>query len=100
MGRYPPGRSRHLPEPLYISISTGYPNPLPSGPDIFPSHCIFKHNRNGEVFIEPVESAQVFLNGEVVEGRSQQLKSCDRIALGRFHLFRFEAKGESRGVGM
>ena len=79
--------------------SEDYADILLAGPDIYPRHCLFKHKENGEIVIEPIESAQVFVNGQLVKKRSDTLKSCDRIALGRFHLFRFEAKSEKRANG-
>ena len=79
--------------------SEDYADILLAGPDIYPRHCLFQHNKEGEITIEPIESAQVFVNGQLVRKRSDVLKSCDRIALGRFHLFRFEAKSEKRSNG-
>ena len=69
--------------------SEDYADILLAGPDIYPRHCLFQHNERGEITIEPINSAQVFVNGQLVRNRSDVLKSCDRIALGRFHLFRF-----------
>jgi len=73
---------------------------LLTGPDIYPQHCVFKHEE-GEVYIEPTEQAQVYVNGELVDHsiNRRKLQSCDRIALGRFHLFRFEGRHENRGRG-
>ena len=79
--------------------SEDYADILLAGPDIYPRHCLFQHNEKGEITIEPIDSAQVFVNGQLVRVRSDVLKSCDRIALGRFHLFRFEAKSEKRSNG-
>lgn len=73
---------------------------LLTGPDIYSQHCTFRHEK-GEVYIEPAELAHVYVNGELVEREKprKRLQTCDRIALGRFHLFRFEGRNENRGSG-
>merc|ERR1711871_343332 len=38
---------------------------LLSGPDILPRHCIFKNDSN-DVVIEPVDDAQIFVNGDLI----------------------------------
>jgi len=76
---------------------------LLSGPDIIPKHCAL-HYSNGEVSIEAFEGALVFVNGEILLPQTKSLDSkahyrvlshYDRIAFGRFHLFRFEAVGKN-----
>jgi hypothetical protein len=74
---------------------------LISGPDVLPRHCSI-HNDGETLWVEPIEDAKVYLNGEVVPARSRVkvnrvLNHLDRITLGRFHLFRFEAKGKDSG---
>ena len=73
---------------------------LLSGPDILPQHCVFK-NDGEDVVIEPLEDAQIFVNGDLIRshnisGAPVILSHCDRISLGRFHLFRYEAPGRVR----
>ena len=74
---------------------------LLSGPDITAKHCALYYN-NGEVFIEAFEGALVFVNGEILlpgtkldKSHYRLLNHYDRIAFGRFHLFRFEAVGKN-----
>ena len=70
---------------------------LLSGPDILSKHCTFT-NKNGLVYLEPIEKAQIFVNGDLIQKESSRspvtLSHCDRISLGRFHLFRYEASGQ------
>lgn len=87
-----------------------------SGPDLLPKHCVF-HNHKGVVTIGPLYSAsaedlvegvgQIFVNGvdlrsataskrNAHDGHIVRLSHFDRIAIGRFHLFRFEAAGMHR----
>jgi hypothetical protein len=70
---------------------------LLSGPDILAKHCVFK-NVGGSVSLEPFEDAQIFVNGDHIKRDTTTapvpLKHCDRLSLGRFHLFRFEGPGE------
>jgi kinesin family protein 1 len=90
---------------------------LLSGPDIIAEHAILHHDSdNGHVLLEVLGGALVFVNGEIVDsisninynnnngtqsfGPLKQLKHYDRIAFGRFHLFRYEAKGQSNRRGL
>lgn len=83
-----------------------------SGPDLLSRHCVF-HNHAGAVTIGPLYSAsaeemidgvgQIFVNGvdlrsaaSVHDGHIVRLNHFDRVAIGRFHLFRFEAAGMHR----
>lgn len=69
---------------------------LLSGPDILPSHCMLS-NEGGGVWLEPMPGALVFLNGVVIgQGKCVSLVHYDRIAFGRYHLFRFEHVGSSQ----
>ena len=69
---------------------------LLSGPDIVPKHIFLCHDGDGSCRVEVLPGALVFINGEVVEqNHSQLLAHNDRIAFGRFHLFRYEAKGQT-----
>lgn len=85
---------------------------LLSGPDVIAEHAILHHDSNdGHVLLEVLGGALVFVNGEIVDsisninynnkngtksfGPLKLLKHYDRIAFGRFHLFRYEAKGQS-----
>jgi len=74
---------------------------LLSGPDITAKHCALYYN-NGDVLIEAFEGALVFVNGEILlpgtksdKSHYRLLNHYDRIAFGRFHLFRFEAVGKN-----
>ncbi len=81
--------------PLDTKISAGSAEgcyvPL-SAPDVLTQHCELKLERNTqEVSLLVHPNALVFLNGEIVTGK-QTLSNLDRLAFGRFHLFRFERK--------
>lgn len=74
---------------------------LVSGPDVLPRHCVI-HNDSENIWVEPLQDAAVYLNGELIPPRTRVkvnrvLNHCDRIAFGRFHLFRFEAKNKEGG---
>lgn len=89
-----------------------------SGPDLLSKHCVF-HNHGGVVYIGPTrevdlsptsgERGRLFINGVdinglreqsdswrhpdpsvVIEGGLMRLSNYDRIAIGKYHLFRFE----------
>ncbi len=65
-----------------------------SGPDIVSNHAYIHHSSKGEISIEVLAGALVFVNGDIISsGSLQQLNHFDRISFGRFHLFRFEGKG-------
>jgi len=69
---------------------------LLTGPDIVPQHCILHHDQqNGDVHLEVLKGSVVFVNGDLIPPSSERVKlrHFDRIAFGRFHLFRFDAKG-------
>lgn len=83
-----------------------------SGPDLLSKHCVF-HNHRGVVTIGPLYSSsaeelidgvgQIFVNGvdlrsaaSAHDGHIVTLTHFDRVAIGRFHLFRFEAAGMHR----
>jgi hypothetical protein len=76
---------------------------LLSGPDILSKHCLL-HNDHDRVWIEPACSkSTVYVNGkrlmQTQEGEPHAyLSHFDRISIGRYHLFRFEAKGKSRAI--
>jgi kinesin family protein 1 len=66
---------------------------LISGPDVLSRHCAI-HNDGENIWVEPIQGACVYLNGDLVPPRSRAkanrvLNHLDRIALGRFHLFRY-----------
>ena len=72
-------------------------NVLVSGPDILPRHC-FIHNDGENLTLEPLDDAAVYINGERLPSNTnldahRALRHLDRLAFGRFHLFRFDAKG-------
>lgn len=76
---------------------------LLSGPDILSKHCLL-HNDHDRVWIEPAcSNSKVYVNGKLLS-RTQNvdeqasLSHFDRISIGRYHLFRFEAKGKSRAI--
>jgi hypothetical protein len=89
-----------------------------SGPDLLSKHCVF-HNHGGVVYIGPTrevdaspiagERGRLFINGvdisglrdqanswrhpdpsAIIEGGLMRLSNYDRIAIGKYHLFRFE----------
>lgn len=66
---------------------------LLSGPDIQRRHCELV-NTNGSASIIVDENALVFVNGRRLNSGRTTLRHLDRIAFGRFHLFRFEASGQ------
>ena len=76
---------------------------LLSGPDILPKHCLL-HNDHDRVWIEPAcIKSKVYVNGMLLTptssaGNRAYLSHFDRISIGRYHLFRFEAKGKSRAM--
>jgi len=77
---------------------------LLSGPDILSKHCLL-HNESDCVYITAsCEEAKVYVNGQLlpppIEGSTERfyLRHFDRISMGKYHLFRFEAKGKSRAV--
>ena len=76
---------------------------LLSGPDILSKHCLL-HNDHDRVWIEPAcSNSKVYVNGKLlVQARLREthvyLSHFDRISIGRYHLFRFEAKGKSRSI--
>lgn len=67
-------------------------NVLIGGPDVLSQHCVI-HNDGETLTLEPLYDAAVYLNGERISSSSRALSHLDRIAFGRFHLFRFDAKG-------
>lgn len=63
-----------------------------SAPDVETQHCeLILDQSTQEVSLLVHPNALVFLNGEIVTGK-QTLSNLDRLAFGRFHLFRFERK--------
>jgi hypothetical protein len=78
---------------------------LLSGPDILPRHCIL-YNDNVNVWICPTSyDSKVYVNGKLLimnensaANSGFRLKHYDRVAMGKYHLFRFEEKGKSRAV--
>ena len=65
-----------------------------SGPDILSNHAYIHHSSKGEISIEVLAGALVFVNGDIIStGFPKPLNHFDRISFGRFHLFRFEGKG-------
>lgn len=65
-----------------------------SGPDILSNHACIHHSSKGEISIEVLAGALVFVNGDIIStGFKKQLNHFDRISFGRFHLFRFEGNG-------
>ena len=67
-----------------------------SGPDIMPRHCVMNHSADGRVVLHAEPEALVFVNGDVLAAGAagRRLTHHDRVAFGRFHLFRFEASGQ------
>ncbi len=74
-----------------------------AGPDVLPLHCeLFLNSATGDVFLTPLGDAEVHVNGILVHGK-RMLSHRDRLAFGRFHLFRFDAcptNGKSSSPGM
>lgn len=75
---------------------------LLSGPDILSKHCLL-HNDHDRVWIEPAcPKSKVYVNGKLIvlskPAEHVYLSHFDRISIGRYHLFRFEAKGKSRAI--
>lgn len=95
---------------------------LLTGPDILQKHCILV-NEESRVWITPAhQGAKVYVNGDLlvydrslldilkhksVRNHANQrdnemhrvyLRHFDRIAMGKYHLFRFEEKGKSRAI--
>lgn len=66
-----------------------------SAPDILPRHCALSCTNEG-VSLSLEEKSLVFVNGKKVDPlASIRLKHFDRISIGRFHMFRFEAAGKA-----
>jgi hypothetical protein len=104
----------YLPEGSVVTGSKGAQSDiLLSGPDIIDRHCVL-HQENGSVWLLPFAGSLVFVNGDLVPTAGQAeislfiaasdkssqrlgrlLRHFDRIAFGRFHLFRFEASGRA-----
>jgi hypothetical protein len=105
----------YLPEGTVVAGSKGAQSDiLLSGPDIIDRHCMLNQD-GGHVWLLPFAGSLVFVNGDLVQSATQseitsftnasfgekrykkvgrQLQHFDRIAFGRFHLFRFEASGQ------
>uniref|UniRef100_H3B0I7 Kinesin family member 1B n=2 Tax=Latimeria chalumnae TaxID=7897 RepID=H3B0I7_LATCH len=70
-----------------------------SGAHIKEEHCIFRSERkeNGEVIVtlEPCEGSETYVNGKRV-GESVQLRSGNRIIMGKNHVFRFNHPEQAR----
>jgi hypothetical protein len=79
---------------------------LLSGPDILSKHCGLYNDRDN-VYLYPMSStAKIYVNGlllqQPISSRSNEqryyLRHFDRVSMGRYHLFRFEACGRRRAV--
>jgi hypothetical protein len=79
---------------------------LLSGPDILHKHCGLYNDRD-DVYLYPMSStAKIYVNGlllqQPISSRSNEqryyLRHFDRVSMGRYHLFRFEACGRRRAV--
>lgn len=72
---------------------------LLTGPDIIGKHCMLRFDESTrQVILAVSDHALVFKNGDIVPFQTiTVLQHDDRIAFGRFHLFRFEAAGRSVG---
>lgn len=77
---------------------------LLSGPDILAKHCCL-HNDHDDVYIYPMSStAKIYVNGLLLQqpvSKSTEryyLRHFDRVSMGKYHLFRFEACGRRRAV--
>ena len=79
---------------------------LLSGPDILHKHCGLYNDRD-DVYIYPMSStAKIYVNGlllqQPVSSKSNEhryyLRHFDRVSMGRYHLFRFEASGRRRAM--
>ncbi|XP_041129445.1 kinesin-like protein KIF1B isoform X15 [Polyodon spathula] len=70
-----------------------------SGAHIKEEHCIFRSERNGNgdviVLLEPCEGSETYVNGKRV-GASVQLRSGNRIIMGKNHVFRFNHPEQAR----
>ncbi|XP_020041694.2 kinesin-like protein KIF1B isoform X8 [Castor canadensis] len=70
-----------------------------SGAHIKEEHCVFRSERNnsGEVIVtlEPCERSETYVNGKRV-AQSVQLRSGNRIIMGKNHVFRFNHPEQAR----
>ena len=65
-----------------------------NGTRILDRHCTFT-NYDDMVFLAPIESASVLVNGTKIE-KQKRLRSGYRIIIGDFHIFRFNNPQEAR----
>lgn len=70
-----------------------------SGAHIKEEHCIFRSERNGNgnviVTLEPCEGSETYVNGKRVNS-AVQLRSGNRIIMGKNHVFRFNHPEQAR----
>ncbi|XP_066547187.1 kinesin-like protein KIF1B isoform X5 [Amia ocellicauda] len=70
-----------------------------SGAHIKEEHCIFRSERNANgdviVLLEPCEGSETYVNGKRV-GATVQLRSGNRIIMGKNHVFRFNHPEQAR----
>lgn len=70
-----------------------------SGAHIKEEHCIFRSERNANgdviVMLVPCEGSETYVNGKRVEG-AIQLRSGNRIIMGKNHVFRFNHPEQAR----
>ncbi|XP_072306265.1 kinesin-like protein KIF1B isoform X2 [Eucyclogobius newberryi] len=70
-----------------------------SGAHIKEEHCIFRSERNANghvvVLLVPCEGSETYVNGKRVEG-AIQLRSGNRIIMGKNHVFRFNHPEQAR----
>ncbi|XP_014914431.1 kinesin-like protein KIF1B isoform X25 [Poecilia latipinna] len=70
-----------------------------SGAHIKEEHCIFRSERNGNgdviVMLVPCEGSETYVNGKRVE-EAIQLRSGNRIIMGKNHVFRFNHPEQAR----
>ncbi|KAK6477515.1 kinesin-like protein KIF1B isoform X2 [Huso huso] len=116
LGVFSPKKTPHLvnlnEDPLmsecllyYIIVLVGQADPerrqdiVLSGAHIKEEHCIFRSERNGNgdviVLLEPCEGSETYVNGKRV-GASVQLRSGNRIIMGKNHVFRFNHPEQAR----
>jgi kinesin family member 1 len=65
-----------------------------AGPDAREKHCMIRQEDEGKSVITPMNNAKVYVNGRIIT-ENHILWNHDRIAFGRFHLFRYDTTGNN-----
>ena len=64
------------------------------GSQIMSQHCVFE-NRNSKVTLIPLNNSNCYVNGIKI-GKVLELKTGNRVILGKYHVFRFQHPKEAR----